>query len=102
MASATSKLASCTPGSKVTLSCTVAAGSAPQVARICEGSKSLGTGVACTFQDALGNVTVEAGTPTPVTFTCPTGRDSVETGGAYALYGGPVFTDDKAATITCN
>jgi hypothetical protein len=101
IASASSKLSTCTPGAKVTLQCTVPTGSAPQLARICEGSKALGAGVACTFQDALANVTVQAGASTPVTFTCPAGRDSVETGGAYALYGGAVFADDKAATITC-
>ena len=48
---------------------------------------------------AIGTVdTVAAAT---VTFPCPGPRDATEPGGGYALYTGPIFPDDAAATVTC-
>src|SRR5262249_32046572 len=93
--------ASCTPGAQTTMHCTVAASAAPQVVRVCEASRALGAGLACTYQDALANVSVDA-SGAGVTFTCPAARDAVETGGTYGLYTAPVFEDDAAAAVSCN
>ncbi len=90
----------CTAGQPVTKRCTVPAGAAPQVVRVCDYSVALKTGIPCTFQDARANASVLA-TGTDVTFTCPTARDAVEVGGAYSLYTGPVMDGDSAAVVTC-
>ena len=81
--------------------CTVTASAAPQVVRVCEASRALGAGLACTYQDALANVSVDA-RGADVTFMCPAARDAVETGGTYGLYTAPVFEDDPAAAVICN
>ncbi|HEY8076549.1 MAG TPA: lysyl oxidase family protein [Labilithrix sp.] len=94
------KPASCTPGAKTTVHCTLPVGAAPQVVRVCEASRALGAGVACTFQDALANTSVDS-KGADVTFNCPGARDSVETGGTYGLYTAPVFPDDAAAVVSC-
>jgi len=90
----------CTPGAQKTVHCTIAAGAAPQVARVCEASKALGAGVACTYQDSLANAVVD-GSGLDVTFTCPAARDAVETGGSFAIYTASVFPDDAPAAVTC-
>jgi hypothetical protein len=91
----------CTAGKTTSVSCTVPGGSAPQVVRLCEASKALGAGVACTSDDALENAEVASGTATTVTFICPKARDATEPGGSYAVYTGPSFTEDEAAKVTC-
>jgi hypothetical protein len=88
----------CRPGTKVHLACE--AQRVPQVVRVCEASIALGTGLACTFQDALANQTLASGSA-DVTFTCPSARDTVETGGRFALYVGPAFNDDSAVPVNC-
>lgn len=94
------QLHACEPGKKVTLSCSAAAGSAPQVLRVCEASKLLGSGLACLHADALANT--DAGSDAAaVSFTCPKARDASEPGGSYALYTGPSYPSDAAAAITC-
>jgi hypothetical protein len=90
----------CTPGAPATLHCTVPAGSAPQVARVCEYSSALGTGIPCTFQDALANVGVDAA-GIDVPFTCPASRDGSEPGGRFALYNAPLYNEDAAQAISC-
>ncbi len=90
----------CTPGAKTTVHCTIPSGAAPQVVRVCEASRALGAGLACTYQDALANTTVDFNGAN-VTFTCPASRDSVETGGTYGIYTTPVFEDDASAVVTC-
>jgi hypothetical protein len=92
----------CTPGAKVTLSCTVPTGAAPHALRVCETSAVLHTGIPCTFDQALATSTVDVGaTPTTVTFTCPSARDPKEPGGGYALYTGPAFPSDPAQPVSC-
>jgi hypothetical protein len=91
---------SCTAGETVTLSCTGGDDARPQVVRICETSRALGTGVDCSFNDALANVVVEAAAAT-VTFTCPTMRDATEIGGEFAIYTAPAWEPDGAVAITC-
>lgn len=90
----------CTPGQTTTARCTLKSNSKPQVARLCDYSRKLGTGTACTFQDAVANKTVESGS-VDVTFTCPAARDATETGGRVTLYTAPVYPDDAAAQVTC-
>ncbi|NUP08615.1 MAG: hypothetical protein HOW73_21410 [Polyangiaceae bacterium] len=90
----------CTPGETVTLTCSGASDDAPQVLRVCETSRVLGTGVDCTFEDSLSNVVVE-GTDAVVTFTCPKERDAMEPGGQYAIYSAAVWQPDGAADIVC-
>jgi hypothetical protein len=92
------KLRSCTPGSQVSLSCTVK-GSA-QVIRVCEKSAALGTGVACTMLASSANA-IDTGSQT-VSFTCPAVRDSTTVAGGYSLYSAPVLSSAGAATVTCN
>jgi hypothetical protein len=90
----------CTPGAPTTMSCTVPAGSTPQVVRVCEASQALGAGVACAFADALSTGQVNAGA-VDVAFTCPASRSATEPGGSFAIYTAPTFTEDPSATVTC-
>jgi len=94
--------AACRAGQPTALSLRAAEEEAPQVIRVCERSAALGTGVACTYGDALANVVVE-GEGRTVAFTCPFLRDAGEgdgdDGGNYSLYAAPVWPDDEAAPI---
>ncbi len=90
----------CVPGEATTLSCSLAAGSALQVLRLCETSAALGHSIPCLYREALATVTLSAD-PVEVSFTCPGPRDATEPGGAYALYTAPVYGPDAAATVTC-
>jgi hypothetical protein len=102
-----STVRSCTPGSTVTLSCSIPSGSAPQALRVCEASAALGTGIPCLFDQSLSLATVDADGGSTlldggvITFTCPAARDATEPGGKYALYAGPLYPDDPSATVTC-
>ena len=73
----------CDPGATVKLSCAVGASAAAQVVRVCETSAVLGTGVACSYHDALGSAVV-TGT-SEATFTCPGARSPTEPGARFAL-----------------
>jgi hypothetical protein len=97
---AQSPVASCTPGQTTQLTCTLSGGTAPQVVRVCEASRQIGAGTACTYQDSLANNTVDSGGAT-FTFTCPAARDAIETGGSYALYFGPAWNEDPSVTVNC-
>ena len=95
-----SDLEACTPGAKVKLHCTVPAGAAPQTVRLCESSKVLKSGTACTHGFALANSIVpEAGVD--VTLTCPAARSAAEPGGVYSIYSSPLVDEDAAQTVTC-
>ena len=89
----------CVPGSKVTLKCSIPSNSVAQVVRICEGSRVLQSGIPCTYNDALGSNVVEK--VKNVSFTCPSARDEIETGGVYSLLTGPLFPDELTAEVTC-
>ncbi len=90
----------CTPGQPLTLDCTVADPLKPQVLRACERSAVLGTGVACTYRDALANEVVATGTTT-ITLGCPAARDASEPGGLVALYAAPLLPEDAAQAVAC-
>lgn len=108
--------ASCTPGQPATLTCSVAGGGEPQVLRVCEYSHELGSAIPCRAEDTwvplapgvsdqpytLASAMITA-TPTSVTFTCPAARTggAFEPGGAYSIYTGPAFPDDRAAAVIC-
>ena len=93
-------LTTCTAGAPVKLHCTVPAGSAPQTVRLCESSKVLQSGTACTHGFALGNViATEAGTD--LTITCPAARSAAEPGGLYSTYASPLVDEDTAQPVTC-
>lgn len=87
--------------SSFSLSCSVPAGSAPQVVRVCEASAVLGSGVACDTFSALALADVEDTAPVTLTVSCPAPRGAAEPGGLYAIYTAPSFTDDAAAVVTC-
>ncbi len=89
----------CTPGKKVTVSCSIPSGSTAQVVRLCEASRALQSGIPCTFNDALGSGIVE--TKKNISFVCPEARDATETGGAYSLLTGALFPEEHSADITC-
>jgi hypothetical protein len=90
----------CTPGAQTTVHCTLPAGSAAQVARVCDYSIALATGIPCTYQDSLANTNIDpAGTD--VTFTCPSGRDATEVGGHYSVYATALFNDDAPQPVSC-
>lgn len=91
----------CEPGETVSVSCSVEEGSLPQVARLCEASRVLDSGVACFSADALANGSVSDAEATELSFTCPERRDTQETGGKYALYFAPLWTGDATGTVTC-
>ena len=108
--------AACEPGEPVTLTCSVSKGSAPQVMRLCEFSQALDSAIPCRYEDTYVPIAPGIGdqpytlataivgtTPSTVTFMCPSTRTAgaFEPGGAYAVYTGPVFPDDKAARVSC-
>jgi hypothetical protein len=92
----------CRPGEPVELALRAPEAAAPQVVRACEWSDALGTGVACTYEDALANAVVgeQGGT---VSFACPAVRDRESGDGApaggYALYSAPAWPGDDAAGL---
>lgn len=90
---------SCTPGASTTVKCSLPSGGAPQVARLCDYSAALRTGIPCTFDSALASSTV-AGT-TSISFTCPAAKSATEPGGAVSLYTGPVLDKDTSARVSC-
>lgn len=92
-------LQECVPGSRVTLKCTIPPQSAPQVIRICEGSRVLQSGIPCTYNDALGSGIVE--TSKNISFICPEVRDAIETGGAYSFLTGSLFPGEATAEVVC-
>lgn len=93
-------LGTCSTGS-FTLSCSVPAGSAPQVVRVCEASAVLQAGVACDTFDALALVDVEDNAPVTLSVPCPGPRDAAEPGGLYAIYNAPSFGGDASTAVTC-
>jgi hypothetical protein len=93
-------LLSCTAGSTVTVSCTGGSTTKPQVVRLCETSRALGTGTDCVHRDARANVVLE-GIPTLTTLTCPAARDTTEIGGQLAVYTAPVYAPDGTSAVTC-
>lgn len=90
----------CMPGEPTVLSCSVPAGSMPQVLRVCETSAVLGEGIPCSYRDALSSMTIGE-MPVEVAFVCPEARDADEPGGGYSTYAGPMLTTDPEATIIC-
>lgn len=98
---APANIKSCTAGANATLTCTVPAGSKPQVVRACEYSAVLGTGIPCTAQDAIGNALVDPTTPAVLTVKCPAARDANEPGGKLSIYEGPGYNEDAAADVSC-
>lgn len=99
---------SCTPGETVNLSCKLKNPSSDsQVLRVCEASVRLQSGVACRIHEpnnqVLANTIIHKGDePSSISFTCPTARDSVEVGGYFATYSGPVLNGiDPLEEIVC-
>jgi hypothetical protein len=82
--------AACAPGDLVDLALPAKALVQPQILRVCEWSAQLGSGVACTFEDAVANLIVGRD-ENRVTFACPQVRDAEEFAGGYALYMSPVY-----------
>ena len=95
-----SDLEACTPGAALKLHCAVPAGTAPQTVRLCESSKVLKSGTACTHEASLGHgIVTEAGVD--VTITCPAARSAAESGGVYSTYTSPLTDDEKPQAVTC-
>lgn len=90
----------CTPGQTVSLTCQVPMGTAPHVARFCEVSDVLGTGLACQYGDSVASATV-TGQPVDIEFPCPLVRDAAGTSGGYSMYTAPLYSADEARTVTC-
>ncbi len=90
----------CEPGEEIQLSCSLEDGEASQVMRFCEYSAALGSGVACTFDEALANQIVGAGTA-EVSFNCPLERGETEPGGLYSLYTGSLLGDAESQPVSC-
>ncbi|CAF3738674.1 unnamed protein product [Rotaria sordida] len=64
------------------------------VVRICEASIALRSGLACLWNASLTTVIIShRDKPRDIHFICPPPRDSVETGGQFSVYYGPLFTD---------
>src|SRR4029077_11892769 len=98
-APAASYLLACTPGQNARLTCTVPAGSAPQVVRACDYSAALHTGIPCTYQDSITNGIVDPSLPAVLAITCPSPRDSQEPGGMISIYQGAAYNGDAAAQV---
>ncbi len=93
------QLFNCTPGKQVTITCRIPQNNHPQMVRVCEGSRAHNVGIPCTYNDALANATIN--TQRDITFTCPKGRDDVETGGTFSYLFGQLFPHDPAAAVDC-
>ncbi len=94
------KLFECEPGSSVTMRCSASQNAAAQVIRYCEASRALGTGIPCTYSDALATQIIPI--ESDVTFACPAARDeAVETGGSYAIFTGALFPEDGTVPVNC-
>ncbi|MEW5987369.1 MAG: lysyl oxidase family protein, partial [Chloroflexota bacterium] len=91
---------SCQPDRPVRLTCRVEDATRPMVLRICETSAVLGAGLACVYQEALANETIDA-EGVEVSFSCPAARDEQEPGGRYAFYTGPVYPQDEPQVVSC-
>ncbi len=96
------KMSECTPGQEVKLSCSTTG--APQVVRICDYSRELGTAIPCTYNGphnarSLANSVVES--EQEITFTCPAMIDEKESGGVYSLYTAPILTEDQQQPVKC-
>lgn len=87
----------CTPGAPVTLQLKVPKGAPPQVARVCDRSAVLDTGIACIERYAIASVAVEG--TLNLSVTCPAARSASEPGGAVSVWSGPVFPDDAPAAV---
>ncbi len=90
----------CTQGEEVVATCTNEA-STSQAVRACEYSQALGTAVACVHNDALGTLTLASGESAELRLTCPSARDEVESGGAWALYVNAAVDGDAVGTVRC-
>lgn len=90
----------CVPGQATTLTCSLAAGDAPQALRVCETSAVLGHAIPCLYREALASASISED-PVDVTFTCPGPRDATEPGGEYGMFVAPVFGGDAVGTVTC-
>lgn len=95
----------CTPGQQLTMRCelTPEVGQEPagQVVRLCETSALLGTGTACTYEQALASLIVPTNAPLEFNFTCPFVRDEQELGGLYSFYTAPAMSSDPAQGVRC-
>ncbi len=92
------RLTECVPGKTVQLSCR-ASGASPQVLRVCEGSRALGHGIPCTYNDALASAIADD--VAEFSFTCPAARDAVETGGTFSYMTAPLFAGDMPGEVVC-
>jgi hypothetical protein len=89
---------SCQAGDAVTLSLDMVSTAPPTVFRVCEASAALGQGIACTFNDAVRNVVVEA-PGREVSFACPAVRDAAAGTGGFALFTAPVWPQDALEQV---
>lgn len=89
----------CQAGKRITVRCTVPERNTTHVVRFCEASRALGVGIPCTYNDALAAGVLDA--EKDFTFTCPKGRDSVETGGTFSYLSGPLLPGEASAQVTC-
>ena len=108
-------VAPCTPGQPTTVTFSVKGGAAPQVVRLTEYSKALGSPIPARYEDSwvplqpgvsdqpamLANSIVSPSAPTTVTFTCPGPRTGgrFEPGGKYGIYTAPVLPGDPGAPV---
>jgi len=97
----TTQLRQCTAGATTTLQCSLPSTARTQFVRVCESSRGLNQAIPCRYQENVANVVLVPGQNTAVTFTCPTARDSVETGGVYSLYYGALINEDADVAPTC-
>jgi len=98
-----SQIENCAVGANVMMNCSIPITAKSQVLRICESSIALGCGTACRFNEPhmLANVLLSPGVSTPVQFQSPPKRDTIEIGGKFSTYVGPVFNRDPLSTVTC-
>ncbi|MCA9922876.1 MAG: hypothetical protein KC421_10910, partial [Anaerolineales bacterium] len=93
------ELFSCAAGEGVEITAVIASAAPPQILRICEVSSQLGTGVACTYEDAIANAVLTA-PASQLNFSCPLIRDAETITGGYAVYTAPAFTNDAYQAMT--
>jgi hypothetical protein len=71
------------------------------VVRICEASIAFRSGLACTWNNSLTSVIIgDMDKPRDVHFICPPKRDSVETGGRFSVYVGPLFVELPSGDVS--
>jgi Lysyl oxidase len=90
----------CMPGADVTLLCSIADPSKPQVVRVCDYSFGLESSVSCSALEARATKVIAG--DSMIKFKCPEKLDNTEIGGRYSIFTAPLWNADGQSQIVCS